>query len=402
MGRYAIILVMSLIILLTYFVISTNNRKEATNLHNIDEFSYKQAKNIANSATQMIVRNLMRPELTAGEWPDFTTSNLGSTGSLMGQIPNKYADWIEWSDLSGDYKIETLERVPGTSDLRLVIAGRESYQSKGQITKVILKENETRIPYWDYAVYAQKTILMNNPNPYIDSYNSDSPDSLWSHKAEFQNAPVGTALPYVDDNYPINRMEQIYGPDPEYSVVKDLPPIELPAGGTPLTIPNANYKITDGVYRIDGNLSVGGNRVLTIEGDVTLYVTGNFTVSGTASIVVGTIANPNSKLAIYLDGNVDVGGTGFVNVSQLPGNLQIYATANCTSLDYRGTSDTHAAIYAPNADVKLYGTTSYFGAIVCNLMDMIGTTSFHYDEALGGDPTLGYLTSFKYYIASWE
>ena len=402
MGRYAIILVMSLIILLTYFVISTNNRKVATNLHNIDEFSYKQAKNISNSAAQMIARNLMRPELTAGEWPDFTTSNLGSTGSLLGHIPGKYADWIEWSDLSGDYKIETLERVPGTNDLRLVITGRENFQTKGQITKVILKENETRIPYWDYAVYAQTTILMNNPNPYIDSYNSDSPDSLWSYEGEFQNAPVGTDLPYVDANYPINRIDQIYGPDPEYDVNKYLPPVTLPAGGTPLTVPNADYTITEGIYRIDGNLSVGGNRVITIEGDVTLYVAGNFTTSGTATVAIGNVANPNSTLKIYVDGNIDVGGTGFVNNSQVPSNLQIFGTENCTDMAFRGTSDTHAAIYAPAANVRLLGTTNFFGAIVGYQVDIVGTIAFHYDEALGGEHGPQIHSTFKYYIVYME
>ena len=386
--------------MLSYFVLHTNNAKIAANVQTIDEYSYKQAKNIANSASQMIARKIMLPDGT--NWPNFKGSTI-STGSLLGEITNDYNDWSEWSELGGQFRIATLDKMNSDNDLLLVVAGKENFQDKDQFTRLILKENETKIPYWDYGVYAQQTILMNNPNPYIDSYSTATPDSAWSYMGEFQNAPVGTDLPYTSDDYPINRMDQIYGPDPMYAVGKPLPDIAIPGGACdPLTIANANATISSGVYRVDGGFSLTGNRTLTIVGDVTLYVTGNINTGGSSTIQIGNLANPNSSLTIYIDGNLDIGGTGFVNSSAVPSNLQIFGTPNCTSLDFRGTSDTHAAIYAPNADTKLLGTTKYFGAVVCKSMEMVGTISFHYDEALGGDPTLGYDSAFKFYIASWE
>ena len=142
--------------------------------------------------------------------------------------------------------------------------------------------------------------------------------------------------------------------------------------------------------------SLGGSVTLDITGDVTIYVDGDFTIGGSASIDI----QPGATLTIYQgpgDNDFNAGGTGFVNAAGLPTNLQIYS-ATSGDVTMGGTADFYGAVYAPDADVRLNGTSDTYGAVVGNTVTTVGTSNFHYDEALGllggGAPT--------YDLVAWQ
>ncbi|MBW6516762.1 MAG: hypothetical protein K0B81_09155 [Candidatus Cloacimonetes bacterium] len=401
MGRHAIIMIVALVILLSYFVIHTNNAKIAASSQNYDDYSYKQAKNISNSAAQMIARNIMRPDISG--WPDFR-KNIYS--GLLNEHVSDYTDWSEWNSLGGEYKVESLTK--SGSDLILIVTGRESFGSKEQQTRLILKENETTYNIFSYALYSLSDIAIGE-NPIIDSYHSNyGYDKTLGPGGNGEKALVATELPYQHETYPINGTANIYGPDPIYEADEYIPEIELPEGGTPISIHKTqDSTITEGVYRVDGALELLGSTVLTIDGDVTLYLPqikhpGNIVlnIGGTASIVI----KEGASLTIYADGNLEVGGTGIVNLSEIPSNLEIYGTENCQTVKLHGTSDIHGVIFTPDASASIRGSGTLFGSITCNSMVQwgSGTVAIHYDEALGIDPTFEWASIFTYYISSWQ
>ena len=109
MGRYALILVVSLVILLSYFVIHSNQRKVEATLHNVEELSFVQAKNIANSAAQLVVRNIIRPDLSG--WKNFKSDSY-AVGSILGEIPFAWRNPnrnMNWPDMDGSFRVTQLD-----------------------------------------------------------------------------------------------------------------------------------------------------------------------------------------------------------------------------------------------------------------------------------------------------
>lgn len=143
---------------------------------------------------------------------------------------------------------------------------------------------------------------------------------------------------------------------------------------------NATETITGPTVTKVPHITLNGS-VLTIKGDVTLYVTGNIDVSGTGGIVV----EENSRLQIFVDGYVKIGGNGVSNNTDDPAKMVIYGTGTAQSFDLGGNGLWQASFYAPNANFKLAGGggTGYMnGAIVGNTVTINGTYEFMYDEDL--------------------
>lgn len=165
-----------------------------------------------------------------------------------------------------------------------------------------------------------------------------------------------------------------------------LPPVEYappPGPATPYreSGSGAAPPLGTGTYHYS-TFDLGGSVTLDVTGDVVLYVDGDFTMGGTAAINI----QPGATLTIYQgpgDHDFSAGGTGFVNADGLPTNLQVYSAA-AGDVSIGGTADFYGAVYAPEADVTLLGTADTYGAFVGNTVKTVGTSSFHYDEALGG------------------
>ena len=146
MGKYAIILVISLIILLSYFVISTNRANTIATERNVETFAYNQAKNVSNSAAQIIVREIMEVK------PSSRWNYLMNTESSSINPPPYYSDWRDWPELEGRYKIKSLAKsVEFADDILLVVSGEAHDRTYDSRIHLVRRTNLD--PYFDYAVY---------------------------------------------------------------------------------------------------------------------------------------------------------------------------------------------------------------------------------------------------------
>jgi hypothetical protein len=161
------------------------------------------------------------------------------------------------------------------------------------------------------------------------------------------------------------------------STLKGMTPKSDPGGGTQTTFTNGTT-LTTGTYRIS-SITLSGTGKGTINGNVTLYVTGSVTLSGTSQIVI----LPGGSLTIYINGSLNVSGGSIVNQTQNPHNLTIYGTSTCTSASYSGSSAMYGVIYIPAASMSISGGVNVYGSIIGRSISMSGGAAVHYDISLG-------------------
>lgn len=108
-------------------------------------------------------------------------------------------------------------------------------------------------------------------------------------------------------------------------------------------------------------------------------------LSGGAQIVI------TGPCRIYVTGELDLTGGGVVNETGRPADCLIYAHPyplpsghNPANADVRLTGNAQAAmaVYAPERDVIVSGTSDIFGAVLGRTISVPGDARFHYDEAL--------------------
>lgn len=86
---------------------------------------------------------------------------------------------------------------------------------------------------------------------------------------------------------------------------------------------------------------------------------------------------------IYVKGDGVFGGGGIVNATENPANLLVYSEGSTLSL--KGGSGFHGAVYAPDSDVTVHGTSDYFGTIVGRTVHFQGDAAVHVDESIVKD-----------------
>jgi len=391
MGKYAIILVISLIILLSYFVISSNRANTIATERNIETYAYNQAKNVSNSAAQIIVREIMEVK-PSSRWNYLMNTEMSSINP-----PPYYSDWRDWSELEGRYRIKSIAKsVEFDDDILLVVSGEA--HDRVYDTRVHLVRRTNQDPYFNYAVYARNRIDINQLS-YVDSYNSDN--EPWNYKGEHQNGNIAVQGPYVDDKNPIDNAGEVFG-EVEYGQDKYLPVIEDPGGGSPLDLSNDINYVTEGVYRVTTKQNISGKTGLDITGDVTIIFEDDVVINSDQGIVI----NEDSSLTIYqMGGSFRIQGGGVINKTNKAANLMILGGPECEEVYLAGGSDVTACVYAPEADVTITGTSAgIFGAVVGNNVTIWGNmvSSMHYDEALMGIESDWVFYKFKYYVHSWE
>lgn len=96
-------------------------------------------------------------------------------------------------------------------------------------------------------------------------------------------------------------------------------------------------------------------------------------VTGGPIIVAGGVS-------IYVQGDVSITGESIVNVTARPANLKIYAEGK--SVKIAGRADFVGVVYAPESDVRIGGTSSFFGGAVGKTLRLHNTGGVHADEAL--------------------
>lgn len=172
--------------------------------------------------------------------------------------------------------------------------------------------------------------------------------------------------------------------------------VSLPSGlgsAPSLGTINSTQTINGGDWQAS-QISLSGNRTVTINGTVRLYVTGSTSISGNARILI----NAGGSLEVYVAGSVSVAGNGVNNSATTPDKNMWYGLPSCTSWSMSGNADWTGTVYAPQAAVTCNGNGNASGAFVGDTITINGNGSYHFDEALstftGG--------SAGYSVASWQ
>ncbi len=89
-----------------------------------------------------------------------------------------------------------------------------------------------------------------------------------------------------------------------------------------------------------------------------------------------TITGPTE---FYVRGDIDASGEGKINTSENPADLMIYSAGSVVTMT--GEVEFYGSILAPFADVRLGGTSAYYGAIIGGTVTIFGDFEFHVDES---------------------
>jgi len=247
---------------------------------------------------------------------------------------------------------------------------------------------------FEYAIFGDEYIHLTNGGT-VDWYNYDTDD---------KSLQIGTNSTIADsvvlDNGAILNGDVVIGAggDPDVVINKttanitgntyvmpkeyDLPLITvpdwlatLPSGGT------INNSITISSSAKYDNIDIGNNHVITIDGEVSLYIAGDIILDNTAELQI--IGEDNVSLTLYVDGNIISDNSGTINnLSKDATQLVIYGLDDCLSIILNNDIDFYGAIYAPNADIVMMNSGDVYGSVVGNSIDQTNAATFNYDASL--------------------
>ncbi len=150
----------------------------------------------------------------------------------------------------------------------------------------------------------------------------------------------------------------------------------LPSQGTisgPTTITSSG--------RYDG-INAGQGDIITIDGPVTLYLTGNLSLSNSAEIQINN-ANPDASLTLYLAGDLYCKNGGALNnLTEDPTRLKLFGLDSCSNLSFATTGTFYGGIYAPNAMANFKSSVEVYGAVAAQCFLQGQAAGFHYDASL--------------------
>ena len=150
----------------------------------------------------------------------------------------------------------------------------------------------------------------------------------------------------------------------------------LPSGGT---IKNNTTITSSGKY---SEIDLENSKIITIDGAVTLYVTGDVTLGNSAQIqVVDDNTNPDAHLILYLGGDFEgKNGSDINNLSNNAKKFKLYGLDTCHNIDIKNSGVFYGVICTPNADVVIHNYTDVYGAIISNNFEQKNYSTFTNDS----------------------
>jgi hypothetical protein len=135
---------------------------------------------------------------------------------------------------------------------------------------------------------------------------------------------------------------------------------------------------------------MGDNVVLVLPNGLTMSAGDTFTVAPAANVTVYSGGTSNA-----------IGGNGVVNQAGYAANFLLFCAPSVTTFALNGNGTFIGVIVAPKVDVSLNGggatPTDFVGALMANSVTLNGHFNLHYDEALGGNKSMG-----RFLITSWN
>jgi len=161
-----------------------------------------------------------------------------------------------------------------------------------------------------------------------------------------------------------------------------LPPITVPVALQALpsqgTIKDNTVITGSGKY---DEIDLKKNKMITIDGPVTLYIIGDVTLNNSAQLQV--LDDDDASLTMYLEGNYEgKHGSAINNLTRDARKLKIYGLDSCNDMRFKNSSDFYGAIYAPNAYVIFDNSAEAFGAVAARKFEQKNSATFNYDASL--------------------
>ena len=432
MGKLAIIIIISLIFITSYFVITNNSIKETSLSSAIKFHSDNHSKNIADSALQIGIR-----KITTQEWKidDKETFYMDNDFQWKKKGQSTKIPIVKWDELSGYYSVsaerngnEIVLTTIGTPDLN------SNYKSESKAYFDIQEGSNSGPNLLDFdGIHVESSIVLTGSSQIFGNLTSNttankSINLAWSTK-------INGNLSFAGDNID-NIIEKPSGQPYGNLVTGTIKPNTVisvpPAPSYPdfPTLPNKGdfktpwvsglfYPIyDDGHYNLleatssrtitifvgtetrkirVNNLNISqGHIILSGTGKLIIYVDNQFTLGGDSSI---NKDGDNSKVHIYYSGvNAPaIGGNTRVNSSisiktapfVIAGSnaIQGHIISGGSEIKITGNAEAISRlIYAPLANVIFEGSGRGKGNIICKSMSLTGDTRFFYNDQWKDDP----------------
>lgn len=306
---------------------------------------------------------------------------------------------------NGEFIVRVLRYTSG--DPTVIAEGRVFASGGRTISKQIETQLRRRSPFAN-GITSRNGITLKGNSVYIASYLSSDPlgvirdnGSIASVQVVDEAVDIGNAEirgwvatgggdPRWRNNATVGSFDTPSGTVDENHISKDFtssfPETEVPSPDTSPFVYAGEGEIGDPDFHQYWTANTvhrsGSGSTLTIRGHVTMVVDNDFTIAGTGGSQ-GVVIEEGASLTLYVGGDVSVSGNGIVNDPGTPRSLQIYGFGDSISeWSLGGTANLFAAVYAPNANIDLRGTSEFRGAVVGNQVELNGNTYFLYDEDL--------------------
>jgi len=199
----------------------------------------------------------------------------------------------------------------------------------------------------------------------------------------------------------LSNNAQITGTKTALDTPKMMPALEPPllTERGALAVPTNTYDTTiteSGRYTA---FSLAANSKVTISGQVTLFIDGDFRMFSNTIIDI----LPGSEVEFVLgNGTFDMDANSTINnLTCDPRSFAILGTSAFQTMTMNSNSDFYGVIYVPEATLNMSANADFYGSMVADYVSMSSNAGVHYDESLGTWTKYGVHTS-GFVVKSWQ
>jgi len=322
-------------------------------------------------------------------------------------LPRETGQTIAGCDATFGYKVVANSLSSDKEEYYVTVTG-----AHGRAQREIEAVARLQGPF-EAAILVSETLVM-KPSSIVDGYNysepgesllmatlSTLPDQITLGRSAVVNGDVAVGMGGDPETVISASDATITGRTYALSDEAYWPRVALPAwlSGAPSggTIKAEGTISTSGRY--DG-IILGRGDILTIDNNVTLYVSGDISLSNSAQLQISD-SNPHASLVLFLGGNLYCKNGGAINnLTKDATRLKVFGLEGCTNISMATAGTFYGAICAPNAAINLKSSVEIHGSVLGNNLNQGSTANFYYDAALKnvsiGDPCV------RFVIKRWK
>jgi hypothetical protein len=267
----------------------------------------------------------------------------------------------------------------------------ESTGNCDQAQRTVSCSLELRGPF-DAAIFTQRDLHMKN-GARVGWYNYDADDrnmqigtnstrrdSIVFKRRSIIDGDIFVGMGGDPDDVIDDHGATINGSTFALTQVYELPPVTVPESLESLpSLGTIDDDTTIGSSARYESIELGNREVVTISGDITLYVAGDIILGNRAELGVEN----DASLVLYLAGDIEGKNSSAINnETQDPKRLKIYGLDTCRDIEFKNGTDFYGAIYAPNADVTVHNSGDLYGAVTAKSFKQKNSGNFDYDASL--------------------